>query len=198
MKQLLEFIPLIIFFVVYKNYDIYVATKALMAATAVTFIFTYIKEKKVGKMQIITTLMIFVFGSFTVFFHNDAFIKWKVTFIYALFALALLASQYLFKKPIIKQMLGKELTLPDNIWSRLNVAWALFFIVLSVLNIYIAFNLPQEVWVNFKVFGLMGATLVFTLISGLYIYKFLPTPEAAPTSKTSENEAIENDQKSDK
>lgn len=71
-------------------------------------------------------------------------------------------------------MLGKELILPDKVWNTLNSAWMLFFIVLSVLNLYVAFNLSQEIWVNFKVFGLLGATLIFTVLSGVYIYKYLP------------------------
>lgn len=177
MKQLLEFIPLIIFFVVYKMTDIYAATGSLIVTTGLLLAYSYFKNGKAEKMQVITFLMVFIFGSLTLFLHDDVFIKWKVTFIYALFAVALLASQYIFKKSIIKQMLGKELTLPDNVWNRLNIAWALFFIILSILNVYVAFNLPQEVWVNFKVFGLLGATLVFTMLSGLYIYKYLPASD---------------------
>jgi intracellular septation protein len=174
MKQVLEFIPLIIFFAIYKMVDIYAATGSLIITTGLVLAYNYFKHGKAEKMQVITFVMVFIFGSLTLILHNDAFIKWKVTFIYALFAIALLISQFIFKKPIIKQMLGKELTLPDSVWSHLNIAWTLFFIVLSILNIYVAFNLAQEVWVNFKVFGLLGATLVFTLLSGLYIYKYLP------------------------
>ena len=84
-------------------------------------------------------------------------------------------------------MLGKELVLPDNIWNHLNIAWALFFIVLSLLNVYVAFNLPQAVWVNFKVFGLLGATLVFTVLSGLYLYKHLPKKQTETPSNGQEN-----------
>ena len=78
-------------------------------------------------MHIITFLMVLVFGTMTLVFHDDTFIKWKVTVIYMLFSIALLASQYIFKKPIIKQMLGKEIILPDNVWSNLNLAWSIFF-----------------------------------------------------------------------
>ena len=177
MKQLIEFIPLVIFFIVYKMVDIYAATGALMAAMAVGLIFTYFKVGKVEKMQWITFAMIMVFGTFTLVLHDDVFIKWKVTVVYALFAIALLVTQFIFKKPAIKQMLGKELTLPENVWNNLNMAWAVFFAALGALNIYIAFSLPLEVWVNFKVFGLMGITLVFTVLSGVYIYKYLPKPE---------------------
>jgi len=191
MKQLLDFIPLIIFFAIYKMVDIYAATGSLIITTGLVLAYTYFKQGKAEKMQIITFLMVLVFGSLTLILHDDAFIKWKVTFIYALFAVALLASQYVFKKSIIKQMLGKELTLPETVWNRLNLAWAAFFIILSILNVYVAFYLPQEIWVNFKVFGLLGATLVFTLLSGVYIYKFLPASKE-------QSELSETDQEADK
>lgn len=183
MKQFFEFIPLIIFFAIYKMVDIYAATASLMVTTGLMLAYNYFKNGKAEKMHIITFLMVVVFGSLTLILHDDAFIKWKVTAIYALFSLALLVSQFLFKKPIIKQMLSKELNLPDNIWNNLNVAWALFFAVLGAVNIYIAFNLPIEVWVNFKVFGLLGATLAFTIFSGIYLYKYLPATSEKETKE---------------
>jgi len=181
MKQFFEFIPLIIFFAIYKMVDIYAATASLMITTGLMLAYNYFKNGKAEKMHIITFLMVLVFGSLTLILHDDVFIKWKVTVVYALFGVSLLVSQFIFKKPIIKQMLGKELSLPDNVWNNLNVAWALFFAALGVLNLYVAFNMAQEVWVNFKVFGLLGATLAFTVLSGVYLYKYLPvTAEKEP------------------
>ncbi|CAI0691559.1 Probable intracellular septation protein A [Serratia entomophila] len=174
MKQFLDFLPLIVFFAFYKLYDIYVASGALIVATALALVFTWVKYRKVEKMTLITFLMVLVFGTLTLVFHNDLFIKWKVTVIYALFALALLISQLVLKKPLVQRMLGKELTLPDKVWSNLNLAWAMFFLACGLANIYVAFWLPQSVWVNFKVFGLTVLTLVFTLISGIYIYRHMP------------------------
>ncbi|BBI91936.1 septation protein A [Serratia symbiotica] len=174
MKQFLDFLPLIIFFVFYKLYDIYLASGALIAATALVLVFTWVKYRKVEKMALITFLMVLVFGTLTLVFHNDLFIKWKVTVIYGLFALVLLISQLVHKKPLVQRMLGKELTLPDKVWSNLNLAWAVFFLVCGLANIYVAFWLPQSTWVNFKVFGLTALTLVFTLISGIYIYRHMP------------------------
>jgi intracellular septation protein len=170
MKQFLDFIPLTIFFVFYKLYDIYLASGALIAATALVLVFAWVKYRKVEKMALITFLMVLVFGTITLVFHNDLFIKWKVTVIYGLFALVLLNSQLVHKKTFVQRMLGKELTLPDKVWSNLNLAWAVFFLVCGSANIYVAFWLPQSTWVNFKVFGLTALTLVFTLISGIYIY----------------------------
>ncbi len=174
MKQFLDFLPLIVFFAFYKLYDIYVASGALIVATALALVFTWVKYRKVEKMTLITFLMVLVFGTLTLVFHNDLFIKWKVTVIYALFALALLISQWVLKKPLVQRMLGKELTLPDKVWSNLNLAWAIFFLACGLANIYVAFWLPQSVWVNFKVFGLTVLTLLFTLLSGIYIYRHMP------------------------
>ncbi|MEL5444206.1 septation protein A [Serratia ureilytica] len=177
MKQFLDFLPLIVFFAFYKLYDIYVASGALIVTTALALVFTWVKYRKVEKMTLITFLMVLVFGTLTLVFHNDLFIKWKVTVIYALFALALLISQWVLKKPLVQRMLGKELTLPDKVWSNLNLAWALFFLACGLANIYVAFWLPQSVWVNFKVFGLTVLTLVFTLLSGIYIYRHMPAEQ---------------------
>lgn len=175
MKQLLEFIPLFIFFIVYKLVDIYAATGALMVAMTITFIYSYLKNgKKAEKMQLITLAMILIFGTLTLVLHDDTFIKWKVTLVYAIFSISLFVTQFIFKNPAIKQMLGKELTLPEHIWNNLNLAWAFFFALLGTINIYVAFTMPQEVWVDFKVFGLLAATVIFTMLSGLYVYKYLP------------------------
>ena len=168
MKQFLDFLPLVVFFAFYKIYDIYAATAALIVATAIVLIYSWVRFRKVEKMALITFVLVVVFGGLTLF------IKWKVTVIYALFAGALLVSQWVMKKPLIQRMLGKELTLPQSVWSKLNLAWAVFFILCGLANIYIAFWLPQNIWVNFKVFGLTALTLIFTLLSGIYIYRHMP------------------------
>ena len=100
-----------------------------------------------------------------------------MTVIYTLFAAALLFSQWWMETPLIQSMLGKELVLPSAVWRRLNIAWALFFFICGLINIYVAFWLPESLWVNFKVFGLTTLTLLFTLISGLYIWRHLPREE---------------------
>lgn len=120
MKQFLDFLPLVVFFAFYKIYDIYAATAALIVATAIVLIYSWVRFRKVEKMALITFVLVVVFGGLTLFFHNDEFIKWKVTVIYALFAGALLVSQWVMKKPLIQRMLGKELTLPQPVWSKLN------------------------------------------------------------------------------
>lgn len=177
MKQFIEFIPLIVFFAIYKLYDIYYATGALVVVTGLQLLYGWLKYRKVEKMQLFTFVLVAFFGSLTLIFHDDTFIKWKVTVINALFALALLIGRYGFGKNLLKQMLGKELSAPDPVWDRLNLGWVTFFALCGLLNLYIAFNLPQEVWVNFKVFGLLGLTLISTLLSGLYLYRHLPAEQ---------------------
>lgn len=185
MKQILDFIPLIIFFALYKMYDIYTATGALIVASAVQIVLTYFIYKKVEKMQIITFLMVAVFGGMTIFLHDDNFIKWKVTIVYALFAIGLTVS-HIMGKSAIKGMLGKEISLPESVWAKINWGWTLFFTLCAILNVYVAFNLPLDVWVNFKVFGLLIATLLFTLLTGVYIYKHLPKEQHLPKDQQKE------------
>ncbi|MDU3075388.1 MAG: septation protein A [Mixta calida] len=174
MKQLLDFLPLVVFFVFYKLYDIYIASGALIAATGLALVASWVLYRKLEKMTIFTFVLVAVFGTLTLVFHNDEFIKWKVTVIYTLFAVALLFSQFFMEKPLIQSMLGKELQLPQHAWRKLNIAWALFFLACGLANIYVAFWMPQAFWVNFKVFGLTGLTLLFTLLSGVYIYRLMP------------------------
>jgi len=174
MKQLLDFLPLVVFFIFYKLYDIFIASGALVVATGLALVASWVLYRKLEKMTIFTFVLVAVFGTLTLVFHNDEFIKWKVTVIYSLFALALLFSQWFMKQPLIQTMLGKELELPNTVWRNLNIAWALFFLLCGLANIYVAFWLPQSVWVNFKVFGLTGLTLLFTLLSGLYIWRKMP------------------------
>ncbi|QGY57982.1 septation protein A [Pantoea agglomerans] len=177
MKQLLDFLPLVVFFIFYKLYDIFVASGALIVATGLALVVSWVLYRKLEKMTIFTFVLVAIFGTLTLVFHNDEFIKWKVTVIYSLFAAALLYSQWFMEQTLIQRMLGKELQLPDAVWRRLNVAWALFFFICGLVNIYVAFWLSQAFWVNFKVFGLSGLTLLFTLLSGLYIWRQMPQQE---------------------
>ena len=184
MKQLFDFLPLLAFFIAYKLADIYVATGVLIAATLVQITAAKLIWNKVEKMHIITLAMVTVFGSLTLFFHDDAFIKWKVTAIYGAMAGALLIGQWMFDKPLIKALLGNELELPYPVFVKLGYAWALFFITCALLNVYVAFSLPLETWVNFKVFGLTAMTLVFAIAQGVYIWRYLPKEQTENLEQT--------------
>jgi len=178
MQAFFEFLPLVIFYVVWKFTDIYWATGSLIAMSALQVLFYIVQRKPVPKKTWIFFGLIAVFGGLTIFMHDDTFLKWKVTIINGVFAAALLISQYVFKKNIIKQFLGEALTLPENIWLKLNLSWAAFFAFCGALNWYIAFNFEQETWVNFKVFGLTGLMIAFSITSIVALYKYLPKEES--------------------
>ncbi|ACL32138.1 septation protein A [Glaesserella parasuis] len=173
MKQLLEFIPLILFFVVYKTYGVQEAALVLVAATVVQFIALQLLYKKIEKNQWIMGIAVVFFGLLTAYFNDLAFLKWKVTIVNAIFAVALLVSQYVFKKPLIQMLLGKELKLPQNVWEKLNLGWAGFFIFCMIINIIISEFFSDDVWANFKVFGLTGLSLIAVIGTGLYLYPHL-------------------------
>lgn len=177
MHTLLEYLPLIVFFVVYKMVDIYWATGSIIVVMLIQTIFYIASKKPIPTRHWVIFAMVTFFGALTIFFHDDTFIKWKVTVIYGLFAIVLLVSDLAFNKNIIKQFLSEALTLPELIWRKLNTAWALFFASLAIVNIYIAYNFSQEFWVNFKVFGATIATIVFAFASVLALYKHFPDDE---------------------
>jgi len=181
MHAFLEYIPLVIFLIFYKFGDLYWATGSLIVTSALQILYYLIRKEKVPSRNWIFFGLIAVFGGLTIFFHDDAFIKWKVTIINEFFAIALLVSHYVFKKNIIKQFLSESLTLPEPIWAKLNLAWALFFALCGALNLYIAFNFDLDTWVNFKVFGLTGLTLTFAIASIFSLYKYLPKDDEEVT-----------------
>ncbi|OUR79989.1 septation protein IspZ [Colwellia psychrerythraea] len=177
MQLFIEYFPLLVFFIINSIAGIYWATGSLIVAAFVQIFYYKIKKEKIPAKQWIIFGLIVVFGGLTIYLQNDAFLKWKVTIINAFFAGALLVSNTFFKKNIIKEFLAESLSLPDNIWSRLNLAWAMFFLFCSGLNYYIAFNYDLDTWVNFKVFGLTGLMFLFSITSILFLYKYLPLEE---------------------
>ncbi len=185
MKQLLNFFPIIIFFIFYKQYDIYLASGAMIAASALVLIFTYVTYKKYRIIEIINFTIVLIFSTLTLVLHNDLFIKWKVTIIYTLLSFILLITQFILKKPLVQIILDKEIVLPKKTWNNLNLSWSVFFLMCGLTNIYVAFWLPQSTWVNFKVFILTALTLLLTFISSIYIY-FIHKKISIFNSKTSQ------------
>lgn len=188
MHLVLEYLPLVIFFIFYKFGDLFWATGSLIVTSAFQILYYWYKKEPVPKRTWIFFGLIAVFGGLTIFFHDDAFIKWKVTVINGLFAVALLISRYLFNKNLIKEMMSEALELPEKIWDNLNVSWAIFFSICAGLNLYIAFNFSQEIWVNFKVFGLMGLTFAFAIGSILCLYKYMPEEVSETNNSESSND----------
>jgi len=174
MKQLLEFIPLILFFVVYKISGIQAAAITLIIATALQLSILKLKYGNIEKQQLIMGVAVMFFGALTAYFNEVKYLQWKVTIVYGIFALVLLISQFGFKTPLIQKLLGKELELPSAVWNKLNLGWAVFFIICMLVNIYISQNYSEEIWVNFKSFGIIIMTLVATVATGVYIYRYLP------------------------
>ncbi|MCU4674797.1 septation protein A [Catenovulum sp. 2E275] len=174
MQNLFEYLHIAVFFIVYKTVDIYWATAALIATTGLHLIYEWVKQKQLPKKQLILFLIVLVMGGLTIYFQNDEFIKWKVTVVNGIFALGLFISQAVFKISPIEKMLGKEIELPAKVWAKVSYAWSAFFAVLAILNLYIAYNFSQDFWVNFKLFGLMGLTLVFTILTMVFLYPYLP------------------------
>ena len=142
-------------------------------ATFAQIAIVWAKHRKVDTMLWVSLVIIVVFGGATLFFHNPTFIKWKPTALYWMFGGVLLGSTVLLKRNLIRKMLEAQIVLPDAIWGRLNLAWALFFISMGVLNIYVAYSFSEEAWVNFKLFGGMGLMLAFVLGQGFYLSRYL-------------------------
>ncbi len=184
MKQFFDFLPLIFFFIVYKMDPrafelaghemsiggIYSATFILITSTLIIYGFQLIRQKKLDKSQIITLIAVIFFGGLTLGFHSDTFIKWKAPVINWIFGLAFLLNPLFSKTPLIKRMLGHAMALPDNLWKRLNLSWAVFFLLLGTANLYVAF-VYEKFWVDFKVFGSLGLTLLFVIVQFIFIGK---------------------------
>jgi intracellular septation protein len=211
MKLLLDFLPLILFFVAFKGAEgnpdlaasfatehfgflvkggtvgpseapVLLATVVVMVATLAQAAILKLRGKKIDLMLWISLALVVVLGGATVWFHNETFIKWKPTGLHWAMALALWISQAWLGKNLIQAMLGKELQLADAIWLNLNRAWVLFFAAMGVINLYVAYNFSTSAWANFKVFGATGLIVLFTIAQGLYLSKHLP--EAKPEAES--------------
>jgi len=171
MKLFFDFLPILLFFVAYKTSGIYVATAVAIAASLILVAYTWLRTRKVEPMQLVSLGLIVVFGGATLWLQNPLFIMWKPSILYVLFAAAFLGSQFIGDKTLVERMMGSLMSAPKAIWRRVNIAWVSFFIVLAGLNLYVAYNFDEATWVNFKLFGLMGITLVFMLAQGLWLAK---------------------------
>ena len=174
MKLLLDFFPIILFFVVFKVWGIYAATAVAIVATIVQIAYLRFKNGKIEPMQWMSLGVIVLFGGATLLAHDENFIKWKPTVLYWLMGGALLIGQLVFKKNLLRSVMGAQLQLPDAIWLKLNWAWSAFFAVMGALNIWIAYHFDTDTWVNFKLFGGMGLMVVFVIAQAIYMSRYLP------------------------
>ena len=178
MKFLFDFFPVILFFVAYKVADIYWATGVAIAATLLQIGYVIARGRKVTGMQWASLAIIGVFGGATLMLRDETFIKWKPTVLYWLAGVVFLGG-LAFRQNLVKAVMSEGgLELPEAIWTKLCVAWGVFFIFKGTLNLWVAHTFSTEAWVNFKLFGGMGLMLAFVLAQAMWLSKYLP--EEAP------------------
>src|SRR5829696_8996934 len=178
MKLLFDFLPVIAFYIAYKIAGIYVATGVLIVGVLAQTIYSWIRHKKVSAMLLTSAVLVLVFGGLTLAIHDASFIKWKPTIVSWLFAGAFLASQFMKGPTLVERMMGEQVTLNRaGLWNRLNLMWVGFFILEGALNIYVASHFSEATWVNFKMFGLMGITLAFALLQGVWLSRQMDAAE---------------------
>ncbi len=197
MKLLFDVFPVILFFVFFKFGNshpetadailaafhivlgpsikpaIFLATLVSIFATTLQILWTKYRHGKVDAMLWVSFFVIVLFGGATLIFHNDTFIRWKPTVLYWLFSGALIGSNLIFKKNLIRSALSNKMALPVRIWNLLNLSWGLFFLALGFINLYVAYNYPIESWVNFKLFGFTGLMLIFVVAQSAWLSKYM-------------------------
>jgi intracellular septation protein len=173
MKFLFDIFPVIVFFVAYKIADIYAATAVAIAATFAQIGWMWFRHRKVETMLWVSLAIIVVFGGATLALQDETFIKWKPTVLYWLFGAALLIAERVFGKNLIQAMMGKQIELPLPVWAKLNLSWCLFFVVMGIINLYVAYSFSTDAWVNFKLFGATGLMIVFVFAQAIFLAKFV-------------------------
>ena len=178
MKLLIDFFPIVLFFAAFKLFDIYVATAVAIAGTLAQIGWLRHKTGKVEPMQWLSLGIIVVFGGATLVAHDETFIKWKPTVLYAVMALTLWGGWLLARRNFIRQLMQAQLSLPDATWQTLMHAWAGFFSFMAALNLWVAYHFDTDTWVSFKLFGGLGLMAVFVVLQALYLGRHLKDPEA--------------------
>ena len=148
------------------------ATVVVVVATLGQVLWLKAKGRKVDTMLWVSLALVTLLGGATVYFHSEAFIKWKPTVLYWVMGAALLGGQLLFKKNGIQALMGAQMTLPPEVWSRVNLSWVAFFTAMGFINIWVAYSFSISVWVNFKLFGGIGLMLMFVLGQAVYLNKY--------------------------
>lgn len=177
MKALFELMVVVLFFITYF------LTKNIIYATAVALVFgiiqaawTWLKFKKLETMQWISLILIIAFGGATILFRDERFIMWKPSVLFWVMAIGLGGSHF-FGKNILKTTLGREIKLPEIIWFRLTIAWVIFFAVMGVINLWVAFHFTRDQWVSYKLFGSFGLMIAFTIAQTVFLARYLKHKE---------------------
>jgi intracellular septation protein len=175
MSFFVDFLPLIAFFATFKLYGILPATGVLIVLTLLCAGWQYHRTGKVPMSQLITAGIVAVFGGLTLVFHDERFIKMKPTIIQLLFASAIIIGQRIGKNPL-RMMFEKTIQLTEQGWRILTRNFSLFFILMAGVNELVWRNVPTETWVNFKVFGVLGLTVIYIFLQMVWIQRFAITP----------------------
>lgn len=183
MKFLFDLLPVIAFFAVYQipedsQVGIEYATGAAIIVSLFQVIYLWLRHRRVERMYSITFVLLLVLGGATLLFHDERFIKWKPTLVNWAFALVFFGSTLFGDKCLIERMMNSQITLPQQIWRQLNHAWTVFFVAIGAVNLYVAYHFATNIWVNFKLFGVLGLTLLFALAQGWYLVRHAQPAEA--------------------
>ena len=170
-KLLIDIGPLAVFFIFYTRSGLQASILPFMVATVIAVLFSYILEKKIPIMPTVGAAIVLLFGGLTIYFDNDVFFKMKPTIINVLFAVILYGG-ILINKPLLKYLLGAALKLEEAGWKILTQRWIGFFIALAILNEIVWRTQSTDVWVNFKVFGILPITFIFTMTQFPLIKKY--------------------------
>ncbi|MFW1677516.1 septation protein A [Pontibacter sp. JAM-7] len=178
MKLLLDFLPVVIFFVIYKvTGDIIMATAVLIPATLLQMLYTWYRTHRIETMQLVTLGLVVLLGGATILLQDKTFIQWKPTVVNWLFAIAFLGSHFIGQKTIVERLMGSSISLPAQVWNHLNIAWIIFFIAMGIINLFVAYSFSEDIWVDFKLFGMLGLTVLFILGQGFYLSRHIQNTE---------------------
>ncbi len=184
MKFLFDFFPVILFFAAYQVSDIFTATAVAIAASVLQIGYMLVRRHKVSGMQWTGLVVIVLFGGATLVLHDETFIKWKPTVLYWLGSAVFLGA-LTFKQNMVKAIMSEGVELPEPVWTKLAIAWGLFFLAIGALNLWVAYTFSTPAWVNFKVFGTTGLMLAFVIAQALWIARHLPDePAKSEPAKT--------------
>jgi intracellular septation protein len=184
MQLLVDYIPLVVFILAYFYQDIFFATGMLMVAMPVVLVLQWLMTKKINKIYAASTVLVLVLGGATLAFRNPTFLYWKPTVLNWLIAIVFLGSQWIGDKTVVQRMLENAAELSADQWVRLNQIWVVFFAIVGGINIYVAYNFSEAFWVKFKLFGMLGLTLIFVIIQSVWLT--LATQKNATVTEDSE------------
>lgn len=181
MHAIIDLLPVIAFFVAYWLSDFQTAMVVIMIAMSIQVIATRLITGTVGKLLMMSAGLVVGLGCISLLLQNDLIFKWKPTVLNWLFGAICLGSQYIGDKPIVQRMLEtaskEDIRLSRTHWSQLNLMWVAFFAVSGTANIIVAYRFSEAVWVNFKLFGLLGMTFVFIILQTIWLnHRLIPEP----------------------